>query len=281
MDAGIFYMVFISLLYKIQDKTMRLYKWRIDMKPEMEQKWINHGRDVVIVPLINSEFLITACDSCGGIGEKEKDVILVPSYWVGRMTTRVALMELLSCGGLLQCIAVTICNEPVPTGEGLIQGVQDELATVGFGKCPLAISTEKNITTIQTGIGVTAIGTASLDNLRIQKSQRGDFLYALGLPRVGGEVRLEDPKIADEVVVQKLLKQAHVHDIVPVGSQGIYTEAMHLATCLSMDLLWYEHCHLDIRKSAGPSTVLLFTSSYEWISQQIFLQPVTLLGIIK
>ena len=45
------------------------------------------NRDVSFIELNADLYLAIACDSCGGIGEKERDVVCVPPYIVGRFTT--------------------------------------------------------------------------------------------------------------------------------------------------------------------------------------------------
>ncbi|MBM7557146.1 hypothetical protein [Halanaerobacter jeridensis] len=55
-------------------------------------------RDISIIDLSPGEFLVIACDSLGGIGSKKEDKINVNNRVVGRLTTQVALMEVLARG---------------------------------------------------------------------------------------------------------------------------------------------------------------------------------------
>lgn len=218
------------------------------------------NRDVGVVELGGGLYLVLACDSLGGIGEKERDVVRVSPYVVGRFTGRVALMEVLATGAAPRAVSAAIAGEPAPTGEGILAGLRDELKATGLA-LPLVVSTEKNVPTCQTGLGVTAVGTALRADLRLNTTQPGDRLYCVGVPKVGAEVTLEDPLLADCALVQELLACPGVHDVIPVGSRGLKGEAEQLAGALGLTLHWEEDLPVDITKSAGPATCLLVSAS--------------------
>lgn len=216
-------------------------------------------RDVTIIDLDGNKSLVVACDSAGAIGPKEADVIQVPGYVIGRFTARVALMEILALGGWPVCVVNTLCVEPQPTGEDITSGVADEIRVLGI--VPDSIlngSTEKNIPTVQSGLGITAIGIAKTSALRMERLQQGDVIALFGLPKVGNEVSLDHPDIADLKTVCLLLENPAVREIVPVGSRGILGEVYDLIKLYGIQIAWQEiPSELDLRKSAGPATCLL------------------------
>jgi hypothetical protein len=236
------------------------------------------NRDVSFIELNKNLYLAVACDSCGGIGEKERDVVKVPPYIVGRFTTRVTLMEVLSVGAKPKALTAAICNEPDPTGEGVLIGIKDELKDLSH-KFPITISTEKNMKTCQTGLGITIVGLVEKESLRINKTKAGDKLYCVGVPKVGNEISLDDPKIANSLLIKRLLDIPAVHDIIPVGSKGIKGEAEMLVSFLGLKLKWNKNLPIDIQKTAGPATCVLVTCPAELnISMP---QPIFLLAQLK
>lgn len=226
--------------------------------------WIKNealpNRDVVLIRIGGGKFLAVACDSAGGIGEKEHDLVKVSPYITGRFTCRVTLMELFAIGAKPLTLTATISCEPSPTGEGLLKGIKDELSACGLDGIPYAVSTEKNIPTCQTALGVTTIGIASGDEIRMGKTKSGDIIYCLGVPKVGNEVSLKDPDIADAMAVKRLLAISDVHDIIPVGSRGIKGEVEYLAEVSGFSVQWERLLPVDIKKSAGPATCVVFTA---------------------
>lgn len=236
------------------------------------------NRDVSFIELNESLYLAVACDSCGGIGEKVKDVVKVPPYVVGRLTTRVAMMEILSAGASPKALTAAICSEPAPTGERILTGIRDELNDLSLN-LPLTISTEKNMKTCQTGLGITIIGLVKKESLRINKTKAGDRLYCVGVPKVGNEISLVDPEIANSLLIKELLEIPGVHDIIPVGSKGIKGEGEMLASFLGLELKWNHSLSIDIQKTAGPSTCILVTCPKELQIAQS--QPVFLLATVK
>jgi len=219
------------------------------------------GRDVEVVSINQAQYLVASCDSCGAIGMKDLDTLKIAWSITGRLTTRVALLEVLSTGAVPQIMTVAISNEPHPTGERILKGVKEELDSAGLTTLPMAISTEKNMITQQTGLGISVIGVSEKNQLRIGSTQSGDDVYCLGLPKVGSEIKNpEDDEIVQVKDLQLLLNIAGVHDIVPVGSRGILTEAQQLATNVNYQLILDSCCGLDLEKSAGPSTCLIFSS---------------------
>ncbi|MCP4114951.1 MAG: alpha-ribazole kinase [Desulfobacteraceae bacterium] len=220
------------------------------------------GRDIEVVFMENGWCLVVACDSCGAVGDKELDVVTVPPYLVGRLTSRVALLEVISSGADPRVVSVSVSAEPEPTGEGILQGVRDELAACCGKQIPLAISTEKNFPTRQTGLGISVSGTCPADRLRLEKSRSGDRLYCLGLPKVGNELNdPDDPEIINGSFIRRLLGHPSVHDVLPVGSQGIRKEAERLASSVRSSIRFEKQAIPDLDKSAGPATCALFTSS--------------------
>lgn len=236
------------------------------------------NRDVSFIELNKDLYLAIACDSCGGIGEKERDVVKVPPYIVGRFTGRVALMEILSVGAVPVALTAAVCSEPDPTGEGILYGIRDELKKLSL-EIPITVSTEKNMPTCQTGLGITVIGLVEKKRLRINKTKAGDKLYCVGMPKVGNEISLDDPEIANSLLVKELLEIPAVHDIIPVGSKGIKGEAEMLASFLGLELEWNKNLLIDIQKTAGPATCVLVTCPAELeISNP---QPIFLLASTK
>ena len=220
------------------------------------------GRDVEVVSINNTQYLVASCDSCGAIGMKELDAYKISWFITGKLTTRVALLEVLSTGALPQMLTVAISNEPNPTGDELLKGVNDELESAGLKTLPMAISTEKNMPTQQTGLGISVIGVVQKNNLRLGTAQLGDDVYCLGLPKVGPELsNPADPEIVQVKAILALLGIPNMHDIIPVGSRGIRREAEQLASTVNSRLRIDPSCVVDLDKSAGPSTCLVFSSS--------------------
>jgi hypothetical protein len=218
------------------------------------------GRDVEVIPVVAGKCIVIACDSCGGIGSKEYDAVKVPPSVVGSLTTKVALMEVLATGAEPRAVTAAICNEPTPTAEAILEGVRKELEDLKAYNLPLAISTEKNIPTAQTALGITVIGTCDIEHLRIQKTRSGDTVYCLGVPQVGDElVRGNYRQVARLKHIQALSGYVEVHDILPIGSRGIRKEAEHLAGSMGYSFVPESSCQVDLDKSAGPSTCLIFT----------------------
>ncbi|CEP66322.1 PurM, N-terminal-like [Moorella glycerini] len=216
-------------------------------------------RDLTILDLDEQRSLVIACDSAGAIGPKEADVVRVPGYILGRFTARVALMEVLAIGAWPVCIVNTLCVEPEPAGAAIREGVADEIRELGIDpEKALTGSSEKNVPTSQSGIGVTVIGLAVKTSLLMGRLAACDALALFGRPKVGAEVFLEDQEIVDLKTVRLLLAQPEVREIVPVGSRGILAEAQDLAALYGLQINWRQNLpELDLHKSAGPATCIL------------------------
>lgn len=220
------------------------------------------GRDVEVVPINEKQCMVMACDSCGGVGEKELDIVKVSPYVVGRLTARVALMEVVSVGASPKMVSATISSEMSPTGEGIIAGIDDELKFNNIGKLPMSISTEKNFNTKQTGLGITVMGLCEKDVLHIASSRANDLVYCVGLPKVGNEINgVDDPEIAKIVHIQELLNKEGIHEVIPIGSKGILKEIEIMGKNIDCQFVCEPNIRVDINKSAGPSTCFIFTYS--------------------
>lgn len=229
--------------------------------------------------------LVIACDSLGGIGPKPLDCVHVDGYTVGKFTARVALMETLSVGATPLCVVDNLCVEYEPTGREILRGVCDEAILAGLDpESAVTGSTEKNISVEQTGIGVTVVGTCKKAALRIGVSQPNDIVISIGDPSVGEEVMLAESegRICGVADVLKLLSIVGVHEVLPVGSEGLGHELDVLSASSGLrfmpDLLT-----VDLAKSSGPATVLLASlsvSKVDAVKQLFGSKPVRKLGTL-
>lgn len=218
------------------------------------------SRDVLIFESEHGEVMVIGCDSAGGIGPKILDKIKVNGYILGKFTARVALMEVLSTGAKPICLVDTLSVEPEPTGTDIIRGVKDEAKEAGLDP-NLAVtgSSEKNISVEQTGIGVTVIGITRKGSLKIGLSKPKDVVVAIGVPCVGNEVVLaeKERRIADISDLLKLLDIDFIHEVIPVGSEGIVHEIGIIAKESNLKFKLLDQSKVDATKSAGPATVIL------------------------
>lgn len=224
-----------------------------------------NGRDVEVCKIEDGWCLVASCDSCGAVGSKQRDIIQVPAQLVGRLTARVSLMEVVSVGALPRVMSVAVCAEPEPTGREILEGVRQELGSAGLKDLALVVSTEKNFTPAQTGLGIGVTGTCREDSLRIAGSGDGDAVYLLGLPRLGDEVaRALDTELVGIPHIRRLLNTPGIHDVVPVGSRGILAEARDLAAVCDTRFIPASDLDIDLEKPAGPSTCAVFTAGADW-----------------
>ncbi|MCS7097495.1 MAG: hypothetical protein NZ922_00710 [Candidatus Methanomethyliaceae archaeon] len=239
-------------------------------------------RDIFLRLISDNKILVVSCDSSGAIGPKDGDLIKVAGEIVGKFMARSALMEVLASGAKPICISCGLSVEPLPTGYSIIKGVKEEMKIIGMdSEKDLLLSTEKNFPTNQTGLGITVIGVVDKEELRIGRSKRGDIIVSIGIPSVGMEVLRNE--VADLRDLLCLLSMKFIHSIIPVGSKGIIYESKVLAAEAMLEVKFLDKIEIDIKKSAGPSTVLLATleeNKFEDLKEKIN-KPIHKIAILK
>ena len=245
---------------------------------------ISKVRDLTLIKLTEDKNLVVACDSCGGIGSKPCDAFKVPPSIAAKFTARVALMEVLCTGAEVVTITDAVCNEMEPTGKEIIKGIKEELKEAKIKEVTLNGSTEENFSTRSTGLGVTVVGIVDNKNMKVNNITKDCLLISIGVPKIGKEIDIlgYDEEIANYNHIFTLLNNKETYEIVPVGSKGILFEAEELAK--SNKCRFYpnkDKINVDIRRSAGPATVIIAAISkkvYENLNNK---ENINLLGEMK
>ena len=238
--------------------------------------------DVSVLTIPTGHAVVVGSTSSGGIGAKPLDVLRVEGDVLGRFLARVALMDVLATGAFPVLVSVTLGVEKMPSGNEILAGVKGEVRVVGLDPGQAVMERfEENFGSVQTGAGLTVVGFANEDELRLGKTKPGDLVVAVGLPRVGGEVLSAEVKgeIVDLRNVLTLCQQSFVHDVFPVGGLGIGYEARMMAFGVGRQLE-FEKSELDLVKSAGPATVVLVSMDPDKLGDLglIVRKPLTVVG---
>lgn len=236
-------------------------------------------RDLTVIDLPNGEVFLIACDSLGGVGSKPQDALQVSGEIVGLFTARVPLMEIIAAGAKPIALINTLSVEMDPTGLAIIKGIKTAIKDAGLDESIMITgSTEENFLTVQTGVGITVLGRAKKEELRLGTSVKGNLVVCLGVPQVGGEL-LEGLSYADIPLVKRVLEVPGVREILPVGSKGILYEARELAKCAKLSLKLLNDVEVDLTKSAGPASCILVSLAEEFLPCLISNSPIPVFKI--
>ena len=241
--------------------------------------------DVSILKVPTGHAIVIGSTSSGAVGPKEMDKVKVDGRVLGKFLARVALMDVTATGAFPLILSVTLGVEKEPTGNAILEGIRRETRNLGLDPNQVLMeNTEDNFETVQTGAGLTVVGFANENELRLGKTIPGDLIVAIGKPKVGDEVIAAEVRgeIADLKNVIQLSQRKSVHDIAPVGGFGIASEARMMAYGVGRQLKLYEVQGLDLNKSAGPATVILVTINKEKLEDLTTLipKPINVVGEI-
>lgn len=248
------------------------------------KEFIIRKRDLVLINLDENYQLVIGCDSNASIGMKENDYVQRDYKEVGRCASKVPLMEVIAAGAYPFVVVDNLCVELDPSGERILEGIRYEVARLGLDPgLVITGSTEKNMLTQQTGLGVTVIGLAEKENIRIGSSKQGDVVVCAGLPKSAPSKPFfeGDPDIMDPPTTRKMREMQFIHDLIPVGSHGVRYEANILATEAGYQ---FEEVPspVDMTHSAGPSTCVLasFEEKYLKTLKSDITHPVNVVGYL-
>jgi len=241
--------------------------------------------DVSIIKVPTGHAIVIGSTSSGAVGPKNMDKVRVTGALLGKFLGRVALMDVIATGAFPLSLSVTLGVEKEPTGNTILEGIRREARSIGLDPNQVVMEkTEDNFETNQTGAGLTVVGFANEEELRLGKTCPGDLIVAIGKPKVGDEVISAEAKgeIADLKNVTQLSQKKYVHDISPVGDFGIANEARMMAYSVGRQLKLAEVQGLDINKSAGPATGILVTLNKEKLEDltDLIPKPISVVGEI-
>lgn len=207
-------------------------------------------RNEITLPLTASQELVVTTDNSGRIGEKSLDAVYAPNEVVGYFAGRVAMME---------CLAV--CGEPHTV---VMQNFTDDQAWLSYrngvnqvieelklDKVSITGSTESNFSGMQSGLGITVIGTRTSGQTLNEWTGEENFAV-IGTPLVGDEVINQQSELASLSLFRYFCQMEEVKAVLPVGSKGI-AAAWETWTERKSQL----SCAVDLEKSAGPATCFL------------------------
>jgi hypothetical protein len=133
--------------------------------------------DVSIIKLPTGHAIVTGSTSSGAVGPKNLDQVKVDGKVLGKFLARVALMDVTATGAFPIQLSVTLGVEKDPTGNQIIEGIKREARVLGLDPNQVLLeNTEDNFETLQTGAGLTVIGLANEDELRLGKTCPGDLV---------------------------------------------------------------------------------------------------------
>lgn len=242
---------------------------------------IKQIRDISLIDIDENRYLGVSCDSCGGIGEKEHDMVKAPTVIVGEQTAKVVLAELLSMGFEPLILSDGLAVEMNDTGKKIIEGFTNTVNLLKHSKVHLTGSTEENMITVQTSIGTTGIGIVSKNKLKYKKTSAGDLCAAIGLPLVGYDVLKNPDKIMSIEDFEKISMLDYVNEIIPVGSKGADYEINELCSCNNLNIKYMNDIKYDLYHSGGPSCSCILSISEKDLPllKALIDKPIEVLGI--
>lgn len=205
--------------------------------------------------------LVVATDSSGGIGPKPADTVAADARTVGHFALRVPLLEVLCCGALPVAVIDDLCVELEPTGRPMIAEIHRLAVEAGVPPEAITGSTEENVATRATGIGVTVLGRFGPDGLHSGGSWPGDVVLCAGVPLSAprDELWIGHPGQVPVAAVRTAMASGLVHDALPVGSRGLAWELPQLAEPAGLSVAWREPEELCRTDSGGPASCVLFS----------------------
>jgi hypothetical protein len=216
---------------------------------------IDRIRDTSILNL-KDFYILIASTSSGAIGRKERDIVKIDEAMLGKIMARCVLTKIISLGADPVMLISNFSVEYNPTGMKIYDGIVQEGASVGLAEI-IRGHTEENFKTDQTSLSIVGIGVTKKRKLKFKLSRHGDSVFVLGEPKVGYEV------VGSDLIDIKKLKQireiSYVHDMIPVGNEGIRQEILQFSNLSDYKIDLIEDLDIDIDKSAGPSTTILVT----------------------
>lgn len=221
---------------------------------------VRRVRDLTVMELDAERLLVIACDSVGSIGPKPADRYPASARTVAHFAARVPLIEVLAAGARPEVLVDTLSVELYPTGAEMIAEFRSIAAELGLGPERVTGSTEDNVASDATGIGVTVIASATRDGLRPGSARPGDRVLCIGRPTSAPEDRIEigDPRMVPLPLLARLVALRGVGDALPVGSRGVGAELGVLAESNGLVVLPVDH-DLDLARSGGPASCVLLT----------------------
>lgn len=221
-------------------------------------------RDLSVMMMPDGSHLLVACDSLGGIGPKRGDQVAATAYTTAHFATRVPLLEIVAARAAPRLIVNNLCFEGGRDADEMRRAVVDLAVEVGLDEAAVTGSTEENVPTTTTGVGITVIGSVDPGDLRLGSSRPGDLVVCLGRPRSAPRFRItttdiEMPSVAEVVAV---LAIPGVHEVLPVGSRGVANEIDELAGTAGLRHQFIERHRLqdsglDLHASGGPASCVL------------------------
>jgi selenophosphate synthetase-related protein len=252
-------------------RAVALGAWQRDGSTATAAPKLRRVRDLHLFPLIGGLHLVIACDSNASIGEKPNDALPKSYAEVGISALKVAMMEVLATGAAPLLVINALCMEMDPSGRKIIEAMSGELIRCGYNaEMMLTGSTEDNVLTLQSGIGVTVIGLVAEEKLRLGQTFAGDVVLCAGNPKGGVTIPYTefDADIASISTVQALNELEEVHEILPVGSKGVLYEAHELARTAGCEFRLEEKPpSINLHDSAGTSTGVLVSTTREDIDR--------------
>lgn len=236
------------------------------LDPTPSDLHVRQVRDLTVWEDGDSVYVV-ACDANASVGELSNDFMSRPPEEAGYNATKVALMEVLASGATPILVTNALCGPLDEYGKRVVSGVRQALAEVG-SDAYVTGSDETNMTTSQTGIGVTILGRAKRGELRLATSTAGDLVACVGLPKDGVLVpyREGDDDVASPRDVVAIL-QAMVHEVLPVGSKGVAFEVSQLAEAAGLGFTMRDNSAIAVAASAGASTCVIVSVAPEHLDE--------------
>lgn len=237
---------------------------------------IEKYRDLTLIDINESQLLVVSCDSSGGIGEKENDIVKTSPEIVGYFGTQVAMMELMAFGAKPITVVNTLSVEMDNTGKRVLKGIQKALKPLGLDdKNIVTGSTEENFPVSVTGIGITVIGIIDKKNWIKPRTSPNMIAAVIGVPKLGNEVLEARDQIMSISKLIELKRKDYIGEILPVGSKGILYELKEIISSNNMEFVLEEDINLDLKKSGGPSTCVIVSmdeNKYTELKKEFSLQ---------
>lgn len=217
---------------------------------------VTRARDLLFVDCGGGR-MVVACDSLGGIGPKPGDAHAVDARTCGYFVARVPLLEVLCAGATPIVVADNLCVEEDPTGREITEAIREVASSVGVAPESVTGSTEENVVTQSTGIGITVLGWLPPD-VESRRATPGDVVLCLGCPRSAPHDRLYvgHPDMVDMAELSAALRSGLIHDALPVGSKGAGWEAGLLAQSAGCEFV-ARSGDFPLVASGGPSSCVL------------------------